>query len=66
MSQLNIYQIKCKIILIAHITSQLYDSECAANPPLNYCLGLAKELLKNQNCKIYEESEVVSYKQGEE
>ena len=43
--------------------SAMYDSECGQIHPLNYCLGLAKEVLKNQNCKIYEESEVVSYKQ---
>ena len=40
----------------------MYDSECGQIHPLNYCLGLAKELLKNKNCKVYEESEVLSYK----
>ena len=38
--------------------SAMYDSECGQIHPLNYCLGLAKELLKNKNCKVYEESEV--------
>ena len=42
--------------------SAMYDSECGQIHPLNYCLGLAKELLKNKNCKVYEESEVLSYK----
>ena len=44
--------------------SAMYDSECGQIHPLNYCLGLAKEVLKNKNCKIYEETEVLSYKQN--
>ena len=41
--------------------SAMYDSECSQIHPLNYCLGLAQEILKNKNCKIYEETSVVSY-----
>ena len=41
--------------------SAMYDSECGQIHPLNYCLGLAKELLKNKNCKIFEDTEVISY-----
>ena len=47
-----------------HYHSAMFDSECGQIHPLNYCLGLAKELIKNKNCKIYEESEVLSYKQN--
>ena len=42
--------------------SAMYDAECGQIHPLNYCLGLAKELLKNKNCRVYEQSEVLSYK----
>ncbi len=41
--------------------SAMYDSECGQIHPLNYCLGLAKELLKNKNCKIFEDTGVISY-----
>ena len=41
--------------------SAMYDSECSQIHPLNYCLGLAKELLKNKNCKIFEDTGVISY-----
>ena len=41
--------------------SAMYDSECGQIHPLNYCLGLAKELLKNKNCKIFEDTGVTSY-----
>ncbi len=41
--------------------SAMYDSECGQIHPLNYCLGLAKELLKNKNCKIFEDTAVISY-----
>ncbi len=41
--------------------SAMYDSECGQIHPLNYCLGLARELLKNQNCKIFEDTGVISY-----
>ena len=41
--------------------SAMYDSECGQIRPLNYCLGLAKELLKNKNCKIFEDTGVTSY-----
>lgn len=41
--------------------SAMYDSECGQIHPLNYCLGLAKELSKKNNCKIYEDSTVESY-----
>ena len=44
--------------------SAMYDSECGQIHPLNYCLGLAKEVLKNKNCKIYEETAVLLYKQN--
>ena len=41
--------------------SAMYDSECSQIHPLNYCLGLAQEIIKNKNCKIYEEAAVLSY-----
>ena len=41
--------------------SAMYDSECGQIHPLNYCLGLAKELSKNKNCKIFEDTGVISY-----
>ena len=41
--------------------SAMYDSECGQIHPLNYCLGLAKELLKNKNCKIFGDTGVISY-----
>ncbi len=41
--------------------SAMYDSECGQIHSLNYCLGLAKELLKNKNCKIFEDTGVISY-----
>ncbi len=41
--------------------SAMYDTECGQIHPLNYCLGLAQELSKKKNCKIYENSSVESY-----
>ena len=41
--------------------SAVYDSECSQIHPLNYCLGLTKEALKNKNLSIYEDVEVSSY-----
>ena len=41
--------------------SAMHDSECSQIHPLNYCLGLAKELIKNNNCKIYENTSVEHY-----
>ena len=41
--------------------SAVYDRICSQIHPLNYCLGLAKEALKNQNLSIYEYVEVSSY-----
>ncbi len=41
--------------------SAMYDTECGQIHPLNYCLGLANELSKKRNCKIFENSSVESY-----
>ncbi len=41
--------------------SAMFDKECGQIHPLNYCLGLAQEILKNKNCKIFEDSSVESY-----
>ena len=41
--------------------SAMYDTECSQIHPLNYCLGLAQEILKNKNYKIYEGAAVLSY-----
>ncbi len=44
--------------------SAMHDSECSQIHPLNYCLGLANELDKNNNIKIYEGASVESYETG--
>ena len=41
--------------------SAMFDRECGQIHPLNYCLSLTKKLLENKNCKIFEDTEVVSY-----
>ena len=44
--------------------SAMHDSECSQIHPLNYCLGLANELYKNNNIKIFEGASVESYESG--
>jgi len=45
--------------------SAIYDSFCAQIHPLNYCLGLAAEALKNKNVSMYEGVEVSSFKSNQ-
>ena len=47
--------------MIALITNLQCMTQSVVKFIHNYCLGLARELLKNQNCKIFEDTGVISY-----